>query len=167
MIFGLQSSAGAPVTGGTLSNFNALKVECMHNFGITPTNNDVRGSFIKLTWLRMVKKGMQLTVGDFHSTVTSSCKFSNAAHTIEHEEFRFSPEDVALAYDMYLLQQLCSGVDENAIGACAQLASLVFIFANQAGLDMLETTLVALQDIMLDKVLCSEFSKVMQQARVL
>ncbi|CAJ1962970.1 unnamed protein product [Sphenostylis stenocarpa] len=51
------------------------------------------------------------------------------AHTIEHEEFlevvrieghAFSPEDVAMARDMYLLQ-LCSGVDENAIGACAQL----------------------------------------------
>ncbi|XP_050223730.1 homeobox-leucine zipper protein ATHB-14-like [Mercurialis annua] len=51
------------------------------------------------------------------------------AHTVEHEEFlevvrleghAFSPEDVALARDMYLLQ-LCSGVDENAIGACAQL----------------------------------------------
>jgi len=50
-------------------------------------------------------------------------------------------------------------------------ASPVFTFANQAGLDMLETTLVALQDIILDKVLdesgrkilCSEFSKIMQQ----
>ncbi|XP_065846929.1 homeobox-leucine zipper protein ATHB-14-like [Euphorbia lathyris] len=51
------------------------------------------------------------------------------AHTVEHEEFlevvrleghTFSPEDVALARDMYLLQ-LCSGVDENAVGACAQL----------------------------------------------
>ncbi|KAJ6966104.1 hypothetical protein NC652_003857 [Populus alba x Populus x berolinensis] len=51
------------------------------------------------------------------------------AHTMEHEEFlevvrleghAFSPEDVALARDMYLLQ-LCSGVDENAVGACAQL----------------------------------------------
>ncbi|GAV67248.1 Homeobox domain-containing protein/START domain-containing protein/MEKHLA domain-containing protein [Cephalotus follicularis] len=51
------------------------------------------------------------------------------AHTVENEEFlevvrleghAFSPEDVALARDMYLLQ-LCSGVDENAIGACAQL----------------------------------------------
>nr|UUA81640.1 HD-ZIP III family member transcription factor [Caragana korshinskii] len=51
------------------------------------------------------------------------------AHTIEHEEFlevvrieghAFSPEDVALARDMYLLQ-LCGGVDENAVGACAQL----------------------------------------------
>lgn len=47
----------------------------------------------------------------------------------------------------------------------------MFTFANQAGLDMLETTLVALQDIMLDKVLdeagrkilCMEFSKIMQQ----
>ncbi|XP_027345603.1 homeobox-leucine zipper protein ATHB-14-like [Abrus precatorius] len=51
------------------------------------------------------------------------------AHTIEHEEFlevvrieghAFSPEDVTSARDMFLLQ-LCSGVDENAIGACAQL----------------------------------------------
>ncbi|KAE9591586.1 hypothetical protein Lal_00038919 [Lupinus albus] len=51
------------------------------------------------------------------------------AHTIEHEEFlevvrieghAFPPEDVSLARDMYLLQ-LCNGVDENSIGACAQL----------------------------------------------
>jgi len=51
------------------------------------------------------------------------------AHTVEHEEFlevvrleghAFSPEDIALSRDMYLLQ-LCSGVDENAAGACAQL----------------------------------------------
>lgn len=51
------------------------------------------------------------------------------AHTVEHEEFlevvrleghAFTPEDVALVRDMYLLQ-LCSGVDENAVGACAQL----------------------------------------------
>ncbi|TXG48117.1 hypothetical protein EZV62_027411 [Acer yangbiense] len=51
------------------------------------------------------------------------------AHTVEHEEFlevvrleghAFSPEDVALARDMYLLQQCC-GVDENAVGSCAQL----------------------------------------------
>ncbi|CAL0301033.1 unnamed protein product [Lupinus luteus] len=51
------------------------------------------------------------------------------AHTIEHEEFlevvrieghAFPPDDVSLARDMYLLQ-LCSGVDENSIGACAQL----------------------------------------------
>ncbi|XAR72539.1 hypothetical protein NMG60_11019217 [Bertholletia excelsa] len=51
------------------------------------------------------------------------------AHTVEHEEFlevvrleghAFSPEDIALSRDMYLLQ-LCSGVDENAAGGCAQL----------------------------------------------
>ncbi|RXI04580.1 hypothetical protein DVH24_038854 [Malus domestica] len=47
----------------------------------------------------------------------------------------------------------------------------VFTFANQAGLDMLETTLVALQDISLDKIfdeagrkmLCADFSKLMNQ----
>ncbi|KAK8618213.1 hypothetical protein V6N13_132214 [Hibiscus sabdariffa] len=51
------------------------------------------------------------------------------AQTVEHEEFlevvrleghAFTPEDVALARDMYLLQ-LCCGIDENAVGACAQL----------------------------------------------
>ncbi|KAM7475998.1 hypothetical protein LguiB_023241 [Lonicera macranthoides] len=47
----------------------------------------------------------------------------------------------------------------------------VFTFANQAGLDMLETTFVALQDITLEKIfddhgrksLCSEFPQIMQQ----
>lgn len=47
----------------------------------------------------------------------------------------------------------------------------MFTFANQAGLDMLETTLVALQDITLEKIfddhgrktLCSEFPQIMQQ----
>ncbi|KAL2492097.1 Homeobox-leucine zipper protein ATHB-14 [Abeliophyllum distichum] len=50
------------------------------------------------------------------------------AQTVEHEEFlevvrleghAFSPEDIALSRDMYLLQ-LCSGVDETS-GACSQL----------------------------------------------
>lgn len=47
----------------------------------------------------------------------------------------------------------------------------VFTFANQAGLDMLETTLVALQDISLEKIfddhgrknLCSEIPQIMHQ----
>ncbi|PIN25554.1 Transcription factor HEX [Handroanthus impetiginosus] len=60
---------------------------------------------------------------------------------------------------------------QDAILCCSLKALPVFIFANQAGLDMLETTLVALQDIMLDKIfddsgrmaLFSEFAKIMQQ----
>ncbi|EPS63713.1 hypothetical protein M569_11070, partial [Genlisea aurea] len=59
----------------------------------------------------------------------------------------------------------------DAILCCSLKAVPVFIFANQAGLDMLETTLVALQDITIDKIfdesgrkaLFSEFSKIMQQ----
>ncbi|ONK58250.1 uncharacterized protein A4U43_C09F10190 [Asparagus officinalis] len=51
------------------------------------------------------------------------------------------------------------------------VATPVFTFANQAGLDMLETTLIALQDITLEKILddggrkilCLEFPKIMQQ----
>ncbi|KAK1261126.1 Homeobox-leucine zipper protein HOX9 [Acorus gramineus] len=60
---------------------------------------------------------------------------------------------------------------QDAILCCSLKALPVFTFANQAGLDMLETTLVALQDIALDKIfdesgrktLCSEFSKIMEQ----
>ncbi|KAJ0980463.1 hypothetical protein J5N97_008718 [Dioscorea zingiberensis] len=59
----------------------------------------------------------------------------------------------------------------DAIMCCSLKASPVFSFANQAGLDMLETTLIALQDISLEKILddagrkiiCSEFTKIMQQ----
>ena len=48
-----------------------------------------------------------------------------------------------------------------------------FTFANQSGLDMLETTLVALQDITLEKIfddngkktLASEFPRIMQQVK--
>ncbi|KAL8153346.1 hypothetical protein V2J09_011106 [Rumex salicifolius] len=59
----------------------------------------------------------------------------------------------------------------DAILCCSLKALPVFTFANQAGLDMLETTLVALQDISLEKILddhgrkalCSEFPQIMQQ----
>ncbi|KAI4368772.1 hypothetical protein MLD38_017287 [Melastoma candidum] len=59
----------------------------------------------------------------------------------------------------------------DAILCCSLKALPVFIFANQAGLEMLETTLVTLQDITLDKIfdeagrktLCSDFPQLMQQ----
>ncbi|KAG5248673.1 homeobox-leucine zipper family protein [Salix suchowensis] len=59
----------------------------------------------------------------------------------------------------------------DAIMCCSLKALPIFTFANQAGLDMLETTLVALQDITLEKIfddhgrktLCSEFPQIMQQ----
>ncbi|CAL5408621.1 unnamed protein product [Camellia sinensis] len=61
----------------------------------------------------------------------------------------------------------------DAIMCCSLKALPVFTFANQAGLDMLETTLVTLQDITLEKIfvdhgrktLCSEFPQIMQQAK--
>ncbi|XP_010253680.1 PREDICTED: homeobox-leucine zipper protein REVOLUTA-like [Nelumbo nucifera] len=60
---------------------------------------------------------------------------------------------------------------QDAILCCSLKSLPVFTFANQAGLDMLETTLVALQDITLEKMfdesgwkaLCSDFAKIMQQ----
>ncbi|KAH6781357.1 Homeobox-leucine zipper family protein / lipid-binding START domain-containing protein [Perilla frutescens var. frutescens] len=59
----------------------------------------------------------------------------------------------------------------DAIMCCSMKAVPVFTFANQAGLDMLETTLVALQDISLEKIfddhgrknLCSEIPQIMHQ----
>lgn len=60
---------------------------------------------------------------------------------------------------------------QDAIVCCSLKSLPVLIFANQAGLDMLETTLVALQDVTLDKIfddsgrksLCADFPKIMQQ----
>ncbi|KAL3530567.1 hypothetical protein ACH5RR_009889 [Cinchona calisaya] len=60
---------------------------------------------------------------------------------------------------------------QDAILCCSLKPLPVFIFANQAGLDMLETTLVALQDVTLDKIfddtgrkaLFAEFAKIMEQ----
>ncbi|OIW13909.1 hypothetical protein TanjilG_31798 [Lupinus angustifolius] len=70
-----------------------------------------------------------------------------------------------------ILKQLWHHSDAIMCCSVKTNASPAFTFTNQAGLDMLETTLVALQDIMLEKVLdeagkkviCSEFSKIMQQ----
>ncbi|XVF26360.1 hypothetical protein REPUB_Repub14bG0009200 [Reevesia pubescens] len=86
-----------------------------------------------------------------------------------HSGGELLPED-SLAGDA-LLKQLWHHSDAIMCCSLKTNASPVFTFANQAGLDMLETTLVALQDIMLDKILdeagrkilCSEFSKIMQQ----
>ncbi|KAI4322268.1 hypothetical protein L6164_021979 [Bauhinia variegata] len=60
---------------------------------------------------------------------------------------------------------------QDAILCCSLKSLPVFIFANQAGLDMLETTMVALQDITLDKIfdeagrkaLFADFAKLMQE----
>ncbi|CAN6456673.1 unnamed protein product [Victoria cruziana] len=59
----------------------------------------------------------------------------------------------------------------DAIMCCCVKPVPVFTFANQAGLDMLETTLVALQDIALEKIfdengrkaLVTDFAQIMQQ----
>ncbi|CAL0304075.1 unnamed protein product [Lupinus luteus] len=60
---------------------------------------------------------------------------------------------------------------QDAILCCSVKSLPLFIFANQAGLDMLETSLVALQDITLDKIfdesgrktLYAGFAKLMEQ----
>ncbi|OIV97808.1 hypothetical protein TanjilG_12565 [Lupinus angustifolius] len=109
-----------------------------------------------------------------------------------HDAFRLppgTPEAQTLArwicnsYRFYLGVELlkCDGNESilkflwhhsDAILCCSLKALPVFTFANQAGLDMLETTLVALQDITPEKIfdengtktLYSEFPQIMQQA---
>ncbi|KAJ0579335.1 putative class III homeodomain-leucine zipper family [Helianthus annuus] len=88
---------------------------------------------------------------------------------------------ISRSYSCYLGVELLKSGSENvlkslwshsdAIMCCSLKALPVFTFANQAGLDMLETTLVALQDISLEKVLdehgrkglFAEFAQIMQQ----
>ncbi|XP_029153346.2 protein MAIN-LIKE 1-like [Arachis hypogaea] len=54
VILGLPTN-GLPVTGPTMSSFEALEAECLHHFGVAPSKNECRGSFIKLTWFRGVR----------------------------------------------------------------------------------------------------------------
>ncbi|XP_072060375.1 serine/threonine-protein phosphatase 7 long form homolog [Arachis hypogaea] len=60
MILGLPTN-GVPVTGPTMSSFEAMEAECLHQFGVAPRNRDCRGSFIKLTWFRGLKDRTVLT----------------------------------------------------------------------------------------------------------
>ncbi|XP_015941731.1 protein MAIN-LIKE 2-like [Arachis duranensis] len=60
MILGLPTN-GVPVTGPTMSSFEAMEAECLHQFGVAPRNRDCRGSFIKLMWSRGLKDRTVLT----------------------------------------------------------------------------------------------------------
>ncbi|QHO35137.1 uncharacterized protein DS421_9g273010 [Arachis hypogaea] len=59
VILGLPTN-GLPVTGITLSSFEVLEGECFHQFGVSPTKSDCRGTCIKLTWLWDLKERLQL-----------------------------------------------------------------------------------------------------------
>ncbi|XP_072054943.1 serine/threonine-protein phosphatase 7 long form homolog [Arachis hypogaea] len=56
---------GLPVTGPTLSSYEALEAECFDQFGVAPRKTDCRESFIKLTWFRGLKDRLVL-VDDIH-----------------------------------------------------------------------------------------------------
>ncbi|XP_015954834.1 protein MAIN-LIKE 2-like [Arachis duranensis] len=60
IIIGL-STDGLPVTEMTMSSFEVLEVECLHQFGVAPSKSACRRSCIKLTWLRDLKENLQLT----------------------------------------------------------------------------------------------------------
>ncbi|QHO24616.1 uncharacterized protein DS421_12g373750 [Arachis hypogaea] len=59
LIFGFPTN-GLPVTGPTLSSYEALEAECLDQFGVAPKQADCRGSFIKLTWFRALKDRLVL-----------------------------------------------------------------------------------------------------------
>ncbi|QHN96298.1 uncharacterized protein DS421_18g617250 [Arachis hypogaea] len=59
LILGLLTN-GLPVTGPTLSSYEALEAECLDQFGVAPRKADCRGSFIKLTWFRALKDRLVL-----------------------------------------------------------------------------------------------------------
>ncbi|XP_020963352.1 protein MAIN-LIKE 2-like [Arachis ipaensis] len=63
---------GLPVTGPTMSSFEALEAECLHQFGVTPRKTDCRGSFIKLTWFRSLKDRILLN-DDVHIQMYVKC----------------------------------------------------------------------------------------------
>nr|XP_025703869.1 serine/threonine-protein phosphatase 7 long form homolog [Arachis hypogaea] len=59
IILGLLTN-GLPITGPTLSSYDALEAECLDQFGVAPRKTECRGSFIKLTWFRALKDRIML-----------------------------------------------------------------------------------------------------------
>ncbi|XP_020959127.1 serine/threonine-protein phosphatase 7 long form homolog [Arachis ipaensis] len=59
LILGLPTD-GLPVTGMTMSSFEAMEAECLLQFGVAPRREDYRSSCIKLTWLRNLKENLEL-----------------------------------------------------------------------------------------------------------
>ncbi|QHO28680.1 uncharacterized protein DS421_7g218810 [Arachis hypogaea] len=77
---------GLPVTGPTLSSYEALEAECFDQFGVAPRKTDCRESFIKLTWFRGLKDRLVL-VDDIHiqrwrnwERADQSYRFHSLAH---------------------------------------------------------------------------------------
>ncbi|XP_025637031.1 protein MAIN-LIKE 2-like [Arachis hypogaea] len=59
LILGLSTN-GLPVTGPTLSSYEALEAECLDQFGVAPKKKNCTGNFIKLTWFRGLKDRLVL-----------------------------------------------------------------------------------------------------------
>ncbi|RYR78613.1 hypothetical protein Ahy_A01g003449 [Arachis hypogaea] len=60
LLLGLPTD-GLPITGMTMSSFEALEAECLLQFGVAPRKSDCKGSGIKLTWLWDLKENLELT----------------------------------------------------------------------------------------------------------
>ncbi|RYR54680.1 hypothetical protein Ahy_A06g029984 [Arachis hypogaea] len=59
LLLGLPTD-GLPITGMTMSSFEAMEAECLLQFGVAPRREDCRSSCIKLTRLRNLKENLKL-----------------------------------------------------------------------------------------------------------
>ncbi|KAF3446397.1 hypothetical protein FNV43_RR11576 [Rhamnella rubrinervis] len=176
-IIPLDSGMDAPTPNRTLDLASALEVGPTGNraSGDNASNCGSRKSYVRSIIASVQRVALALSPSNFGS----------------HAGLRpppGSPEALTLArwicqsYRCYLGEELIKNEGSesvlkslwhhsDAVLCCSLKALPVFTFANQAGLDMLETTLVALQDITLEKIfddngrktLCSEFPQIMQQ----
>ncbi|QHO24542.1 Serine/threonine protein phosphatase 7 long form isogeny [Arachis hypogaea] len=79
IILGLLTN-GLPVTGMTMSSFEALEAECLHQFRVAPRKSDCRGSCIKLTWRNWER-------GDRHYRYLTLAHFRKAFDDLQEGQF--------------------------------------------------------------------------------
>ncbi|CAL0332288.1 unnamed protein product [Lupinus luteus] len=121
--------------------------------------------------------GLEVGLAASHAEGDASSCYSNRSVLTIAFQFPFdsSLQDNVVAMALQYVRSVISSVQRVAMAISPSgidpASQPMLIFANQAGLDMMETTLVALQDITLDKIfdesghktLFADFAKIMQQ----
>ncbi|XP_078427884.1 homeobox-leucine zipper family protein / lipid-binding START domain-containing protein [Wolffia australiana] len=133
----------------------------------------VRGIVSSVQRISMVISSSWVGSKPAHKLAPGSPEASTLAHWICRSYSFYTGADILCPGSGEMGESLLKMLwhHEDAILCCSLTAMPVFTFANQAGLDLLETTLVALQDITLDRIfdeqssraLLAEFTKLMQQ----
>ncbi|KAL7099917.1 hypothetical protein ACP275_09G116800 [Erythranthe tilingii] len=176
---GTKSSNGVSMTGGTTRSVMTIAFQFGFESHMQENVASIARQYVRSIISSVQRVALALSpshVGQHGSGLRSSLG-NPEAHTLARW--------ICQSYRNYMGVELlkCSVGGENesilkamwhhpdAILCCSVKALPVFTFANQAGVDMLETTLVALQDIPLEKIfddngrknLCSEFPQIMNQ----